>query len=100
MIGVVRTRIASLVFVAFAGLAACKQDMPPAIDAAGVSIDAPPGVCMGGTIAYLGACTMTSECGSCVCQSFGHSMVCTKSCTGPADCPAPSPGCGGGFCRP
>lgn len=91
------SRLAVLVFsLATALLSACGGKDEP-VDAA------PPAeastVC-GATAGYLATCTADSECGSCMCKSFGHSMVCTKACTGPADCPAPSGGCSAGFCRP
>jgi hypothetical protein len=57
------------------------------------------GMCMGNK-AYLAACGGDDECSSCTCKSFGHSRVCSKACTGDADCPAPSGGCTQGFCRP
>jgi len=97
----VSTRIAgSLVLAAAALLSACTDAKPP-IDAAPPMIDSNiDGSSCGGTIDYLQACTMNEMCKSCVCQNFGHSTVCTKTCMGPADCPAPSGGCSGGFCRP
>jgi hypothetical protein len=97
----VSTRIAgSLVLVAAALLSACTDAKPP-IDA-GPMIDSniDSGSSCGGTVAFLQACTMNEMCESCLCQNFGHSMVCTKTCMGPADCPAPSSGCTAGVCRP
>jgi hypothetical protein len=100
-------RIAAI--VAFVTLAGCKDDRPLRADApegidADMSIDAPPAVCAGGTVGYLGACTAPSDCGaSCECHDFGHSQVCTMTCNpsdSPSTCPAPSPGCSStGFCR-
>ena len=80
---------------------ACDDDdeVTPAVDAAVVDGDAP-AVCEGGTLAYLATCTMDTECGTCSCEPFGHRSVCTKTCTGNEDCPAPSGGCSAGFCRP
>jgi hypothetical protein len=53
-----------------------------------------------GTVAFLQACMNDDECESCTCRTIGHSKICTKTCTGPADCPAPSSGCTNGLCRP
>lgn len=52
-----------------------------------------------GTVAYLQNCMTDDECATCICKSFGHSQVCTQTCTIDADCPAPSGGCTQGFCR-
>jgi hypothetical protein len=91
------SRIAlSLILFAAALLPACEDKKKPTPDAAELGDG---GVCAG-TKGYLEACTAADECMSCVCQSFGHSMICTKTCTGNADCPSPSGGCTNGFCRP
>jgi hypothetical protein len=90
----------------FVLLAACggDDDPKPMIDASTVDMspfDAP-AVCTGGTVEYLGVCTDSSQCGSCMCANFGHTMRCTIACTtGGEACPAPSSGCSsGGACRP
>jgi hypothetical protein len=59
----------------------------------------PPEACTGG-VGFLMDCSAAgASCGTCMCATFGHVKYCTKSCTGPADCPAPSSGCGGnGVC--
>jgi len=102
MIDIVVQRIATaLVLFSVALLASCDDDKP-APDAPPVPIDASfdaSSTC-GGTVAYLQLCTMDNDCESCVCKNFGHNMNCTKACTVPADCPAPSGGCSAGFCRP
>jgi hypothetical protein len=74
--------------------AACKEDAPTP-DAKMNLIDAPAGgVCgMSATVEYLAECTAASECGTCVCNNFGHNMRCTVPCTSDTDCPAPSAGC-------
>lgn len=76
-------------------ISSCKSDNTPA-DA---SVGGDAGACKG-TVAYLQACTMDSDCQSCLCHSFGHSIICSKACTVDGDCPAPSGGCTQGFCRP
>jgi hypothetical protein len=105
MIIAVTTRNALIVAFVTLLVGACKSDPPPKPDAPTVdasNIDAPADLCAGGTVAYLGTCTGAAECGSCVCQSFGHTSRCTIACTAGGDpCPAPSGGCGtNGFCRP
>jgi hypothetical protein len=91
------SRIALTLFLlATALLPACDGGDKPKPDSA-VPGD---GAMCAGTIAYLQPCTASDECTSCVCQSFGHSKICTKTCTLPEDCPAPSGGCSMGFCRP
>jgi hypothetical protein len=59
----------------------------------------PPEGCTGG-VGFLMDCSAAgASCGTCMCATFGHVKYCTKSCTGPADCPPPSSGCGGnGVC--
>ena len=102
--GFVLTRLAMLLGLAMAvGLSvpSCKGDEETPVDAPVNTIDAPANLCMGGTVAYLGACTDAAQCGSCTCQAFGHGSICTVTCDGPEDCPAPSAGCSsGGYCRP
>lgn len=85
----------TLVLLLGALLGGCNGD-DPVPDSAPTG-DAP--MCAG-TIAYLQACMNDDECTSCTCRSFGHSKVCTKTCNGPEDCPAPSGGCSNGLCRP
>jgi hypothetical protein len=70
-------------------------------------IDATPATDGGGAIAYLQECQTVGTPGDCAagltCKLFKGKgkNFCTKSCTGPADCPAPSKGCGGdNFCSP
>jgi len=106
MIVTMSARTTVLVGLLAAALGACSNDPPILNDAAPIVIDADPGidapapVCSGGTLDYLETCTVGStDCGSCECHSFGHSVVCTKTCTDNADCPAPSAGCSGGYCR-
>ncbi|MBA3818855.1 MAG: hypothetical protein H0X17_08185 [Deltaproteobacteria bacterium] len=96
------SRIAvALVLFAAALLPSCKDDDQPPPDSAVVGDDSGiDGPTCAGTIAYLQACTANDDCTSCLCKSFGHSMVCTKSCGGDGDCPAPSGGCTAGTCRP
>ncbi len=102
---IVTSRIALTfaLFVTVALTASCDDGggNPPPADS-GPTVDTnTAAVCMGGTVAYLAACTAAAECGtSCDCRLFGHSMVCTKACIDNPDCPAPSGGCSGGFCRP
>lgn len=100
-------KLTTLIVTSFVlAVAGCSGDdgSPQPIDAADVdadpnAIDAP-AVCSGGTLGYLETCTMVAgECGSCECHSFGHTVVCTTTCTTDADCAAPSAGCTGGFCR-
>lgn|SRR3990167_3597434 len=97
-------RIAALVIASAALLGACDSDDPAPIDAAAVTVDGDMttdgGSVCGGTTAYLGTCAMDNECVSCTCRSFGHSSICSQTCTGDGDCPAPSGGCSSGFCRP
>jgi hypothetical protein len=85
----------TLVLLLGALLGGCNGDDP-------VPDSAPTGdgAMCAGTIAYLQACMNDDECTSCTCRSFGHSKVCTKTCNGPEDCPAPSGGCSNGLCRP
>lgn len=92
-----RINLALVVFAA-AFLPACDERVEPrqAIDAAD-PIDA--AACTG-TAAPLAACTDSAECSSCLCRLFGHNKKCSKTCTGPADCPAPFSGCTNGFCAP
>jgi hypothetical protein len=86
--------------ISFVVLSACKKDPPVHPDAAMNEVDAPPGLCGNGSKGYLEACTDTAECDTCECRLFGHSQVCTKTCTGDTECPAPSGGCSQGYCRP
>ncbi len=82
-------------FVAACMLTGCgggDDPDPPAADAF-----VPP-TCSGTKPLYA-TCTTFDECMSCVCRTFGHDNVCTQECTIDTDCPAPSPGCAGGFCR-
>lgn len=81
-----------LISFAAALLPACGSSTPAASDG---STCANPGA-----TAYLKTCVMNTDCASCLCQNFGHTTVCTKSCTGDADCPAPSGGCTNNVCRP
>lgn len=94
-------RIAVLFISLLATVAACSDDNDdkPPVDAAPTA-DAP--MICGGQLEYLQACTDSAMCGTCSCQNFGHSMICTKTCTTNADCPAPSAGCltSSGYCRP
>jgi hypothetical protein len=53
-----------------------------------------------GTIGYLQVCTGDTTCDSCLCHNFGHASLCTKTCTGMADCPAPALSCQNGICQP
>lgn len=91
-----------LALAAVLSLTACEDDKKPAPDAAPTvdSTMSDGGSMTCGTVAYLAACTADDMCESCTCRSFGHSKVCTKTCTGDGDCPAPSGGCSSGFCRP
>lgn len=94
-----RSRIlCSIMALAAALLLGCDGEDKPPVDSG------PPGEAgaCAGTVAYLAACTADDECTSCLCRSFGHSKVCTKTCSGDGDCPAPSGGCNttSGFCRP
>jgi len=79
----------------------CKEDFVSrsTVDASATE-DAGPPTCGESTTAYLDECAGAAECGSCVCEQAGHADVCTKACTVNEDCPAPSRGCSGGFCRP
>jgi hypothetical protein len=87
----------SIVLFAAAMLAACGNDELPKIDAS--TIDAP--MSCAGTLGALETCTGNEACTSCLCNLFGHQMLCTKTCMGPADCPAPfMGGCINGTCRP
>jgi hypothetical protein len=47
-------------------------------------------------------CTDPAQCESGVCFVYGDGRsLCSKTCTGPTDCPAPSTGCNGkGTCKP
>lgn len=58
----------------------------------------------GGGMAQFGeACTVNEDCESDVCHNFPNQggMLCTLTCQGDNDCPAPSSGCNMmGFCRP
>lgn len=86
------------------GLMSCKEDGEPAPveDAApadDAAVDTGPALCGEGTAGFLDACTATAECGTCECRAFGHTMQCTATCTVPEDCPSPSRGCAGGYCR-
>lgn len=89
-----RITISTLLLLA-SMLIACDEDdpVPTPQDA--------PGVCTPtGTAVLLADCTQNEECASCVCRTFGHENKCTKACSGPADCEAPSSGCTAGFCAP
>ena len=93
-----RRGVKSFAIVSILIVGACGGDGDKTVDAS--TVDATQ-VCTGATIDYLKACTVDTECGStCMCHSFGHSMVCTKTCMGDGECPAPSGGCSAGFCRP
>lgn len=90
----VSSRIA-LILLSFAAslLAACGGNSSPApID--GAVCTAP------GTTAFMSACTMNTDCASCLCQNFGHVTLCTKSCTVAGDCALPSHGCTNNVCSP
>ena len=56
-----------------------------------------------GTIGFLEPCTTNEECMTGLCYRYNMATVglrCTKTCTGPADCPAPSSGCNNmGVCK-
>jgi hypothetical protein len=75
-------------------------DAPPSVDAPPVADSAPTGdvvypdgVLVCGTKALYESCGDGSECQSCLCYTLSDTTYCSKSCLGPADCPAPSPGC-------
>jgi len=55
----------------------------------------------GGLLPFLAACTQNAQCTTGLCFDFpAKGDFCTKPCTSPADCPAPSPGCNGkGVCK-
>lgn len=93
-----REHVRYLLVSAMLLLGGCSDDGDKTPDAS--TVDATQ-VCTGSTVDYLKACTDNTMCGStCECHSFGHSMVCTKTCTVDSECPAPSGGCTTGFCRP
>jgi hypothetical protein len=58
----------------------------------------------GGGMAQFGEpCMVNADCESMVCHNFPMQggLLCTLTCDGPEDCPAPSSGCNNmGFCRP
>jgi len=56
----------------------------------------------GGLLGYLEPCTTDDQCESGLCFPFvSKGPHCTLPCTTDAECPAPSPGCGGmNVCRP
>ncbi|HWO26802.1 MAG TPA: hypothetical protein VNO30_49070 [Kofleriaceae bacterium] len=90
------SRIAlSLLLFAAALLPACDDKSKPKPDA-GMGDG---GMCVAGTAGPLEMCTTNESCMSCLCQSFGHSKLCTKACTVAADCPTPFSGCANGFCQ-
>jgi len=74
---------------------ACGNDPIP-IDAFVPEID---GQTCTGTIPFLELCMNDAECMTCKCVLLGHQKHCTKQCTGPADCPAPSTGCVNNRCE-
>lgn len=91
------SRIAlTLILLATALLPACSSEDKPNPDASAPG----DGAMCAGTIDFLQTCTTNDECKTCLCQAFVHSKICTKACTGDADCPAPSGGCTQGICRP
>lgn len=53
-------------------------------------------------LALFAACADAAQCESGVCFAYGDGRsLCSKTCTGAADCPAPSSGCNGkGVCKP
>ncbi len=74
-------------------LAACGSDpKSPAVDAGACTTP--------GQTAFTKVCSVNEDCQSCLCADFGHAKACSKSCTGDADCPAPSGGCTQNVCRP
>lgn len=107
MLVAVGTRIAIVMAMAAAssiGLISCKEDGQPSPgqdagpdDDGGV--DAGPNLCGDEGKGFLDTCADSSECGTCECRAFGHSMQCTAMCEVPEDCPAPSRGCAAGYCR-
>jgi hypothetical protein len=83
-----------ILFLAAFMLPSCGNDPAPTPDSGTGTCTTP------GTTAFLQTCTMDSNCMSCLCKNFGHTTVCTKTCTGNGDCPTPSGGCTDGTCRP
>jgi hypothetical protein len=55
-----------------------------------------------GKLAPFAPCTDGAECESGLCFEYGDGRsLCTKTCSGAQDCPAPSTGCNGkGACKP
>lgn len=53
-------------------------------------------------LALFAPCTDAAQCESGLCFEYGDARsLCTTSCSGPTDCPAPSTGCNGkGVCKP
>lgn len=84
-----------LIFLATTLFSSCKDDKP--LPDAAPPIEA--GVCVG-TLAFSSICTKNEDCMSCLCKNFIHAFACTLECDGPEDCPASSPGCSNGLCRP
>lgn len=84
-----------LILFATALLSSCKEDKPPPDTAPPIEA----GACVG-TLPFAQICTKDEDCTSCLCKNFIHAFACTVPCAGPADCPAGSPGCSAGFCRP
>ena len=69
-------------------------DSPPVADSAPAGdVVYPDGVLVCGTKPLYEACLDGNECQSCLCYTLSDTTYCSKSCLGPADCPAPSPGC-------
>ena len=85
-----------LILLATALFSSCKDDGKPLPDTA-PPIEA--GACVG-TLPFAQICTKDEDCTSCLCKNFIHAFACTLPCDGPEDCPASSPGCSNGLCRP
>jgi hypothetical protein len=78
--------LAFVVAMSLVSLTACGDD------GGGDAADA--AMCTPGQTALYATCTINSDCDTCICHSYNMSgLLCSMSCMGDGDCPAPSPGC-------
>jgi len=98
-----RTAIILLV-AAFAAAIPCCGNDPRIVDAkmSGGSDGSGSGstmMCTGSNPQWQQMCNDDSTCMGCTCHMIGHFSYCTKTCTTPAECPAPATTCYMGFCQ-
>lgn len=82
------------------GPCVCGEGVP-GVDASGVDAAGDGGDAAPPKLPFLAPCGEDEQCETGLCYPFNaKGPHCSKACSGPADCPAPSPGCSGkGICK-